>query len=131
MTCGQKGKWPGVPLSRPSVAGQPKPALLSDLQGYCARSQDRTRHMACSFRIPIRAIIPVAAPVSQLGGGDAHRACRKSAARSEEHTSELQSLMRISYAVFCLNKKKNSSKQTIPHTIDRQSKQTQQKNTNK
>src|SRR3546814_5204481 len=29
------------------------------------------------------------------------------AARSEEHTSELQSLMRISYAVFCLKKKKN------------------------
>src|SRR3546814_5786535 len=28
-------------------------------------------------------------------------------ARSEEHTSELQSLMRISYAVFCLTKKKN------------------------
>src|SRR3546814_12150775 len=28
-------------------------------------------------------------------------------ARSEEHTSELQSLMRISYAVFCLKKKKN------------------------
>src|SRR3546814_2639444 len=27
--------------------------------------------------------------------------------RSEEHTSELQSLMRISYAVFCLKKKKN------------------------
>src|SRR3546814_6198023 len=30
--------------------------------------------------------------------------------RSEEHTSELQSLMRISYAVFCLKKKKNSKK---------------------
>src|SRR3546814_8433130 len=30
------------------------------------------------------------------------------AGRSEEHTSELQSLMRISYAVFCLNKKKNN-----------------------
>src|SRR3546814_4168079 len=29
-------------------------------------------------------------------------------ARSEEHTSELQSLMRISYAVFCLKKKKNA-----------------------
>src|SRR3546814_1312178 len=29
--------------------------------------------------------------------------------RSEEHTSELQSLMRISYAVFCLNKKTNST----------------------
>src|SRR3546814_4347812 len=33
------------------------------------------------------------------------------AARSEEHTSELQSLMRISYAVFCL-KKKNTPKNT-------------------
>src|SRR3546814_1747228 len=30
-------------------------------------------------------------------------------ARSEEHTSELQSLMRISYAVFCLKKKKSNS----------------------
>src|SRR3546814_1175548 len=30
--------------------------------------------------------------------------------RSEEHTSELQSLMRISYAVFCLKKKKNSTR---------------------
>src|SRR3546814_5973512 len=32
----------------------------------------------------------------------------RSAHRSEEHTSELQSLMRISYAVFCLKKKTNS-----------------------
>src|SRR3546814_7068568 len=32
--------------------------------------------------------------------------------RSEEHTSELQSLMRISYAVFCLKKKKNKEKTT-------------------
>src|SRR3546814_8059465 len=31
--------------------------------------------------------------------------------RSEEHTSELQSLMRISYAVFCLKKKKNAERQ--------------------
>src|SRR3546814_7387015 len=31
-------------------------------------------------------------------------------ARSEEHTSELQSLMRISYAVFCLKKKKKTKK---------------------
>src|SRR3546814_16036950 len=34
-------------------------------------------------------------------------------ARSEEHTSELQSLMRISYAVFCLKKKKNTETQYI------------------
>src|SRR3546814_2195684 len=32
--------------------------------------------------------------------------------RSEEHTSELQSLMRISYAVFCLKKKKKKTNQT-------------------
>src|SRR3546814_2439716 len=32
--------------------------------------------------------------------------------RSEEHTSELQSLMRISYAVFCLKKKTSTSSQT-------------------
>src|SRR3546814_8250395 len=32
--------------------------------------------------------------------------------RSEEHTSELQSLMRISYAVFCLKKKKKKNKKT-------------------
>src|SRR3546814_5724240 len=32
--------------------------------------------------------------------------------RSEEHTSELQSLMRISYAVFCLKKKKHTHKYT-------------------
>src|SRR3546814_6116002 len=32
--------------------------------------------------------------------------------RSEEHTSELQSLMRISYAVFCLKKKKRPNTQT-------------------
>src|SRR3546814_2552374 len=41
------------------------------------------------------------------------------AARSEEHTSELQSLMRISYAVFCL-KKKNTQAKTylLQHTLD-------------
>src|SRR3546814_9936110 len=38
--------------------------------------------------------------------------------RSEEHTSELQSLMRISYAVFCLQKKKNKTIDTIYNTND-------------
>src|SRR3546814_9999934 len=37
--------------------------------------------------------------------GDFSRILDKEANRSEEHTSELQSLMRISYAVFCLKKK--------------------------
>src|SRR3546814_7706169 len=43
---------------------------------------------------PVRATTPEATP-----------AAAPVPARSEEHTSELQSLMRISYAVFCLNKK--------------------------
>src|SRR3546814_5517586 len=34
--------------------------------------------------------------------------------RSEEHTSELQSLMRISYAVFCLKKKTNTTQNNYP-----------------
>src|SRR3546814_1810535 len=36
--------------------------------------------------------------------------------RSEEHTSELQSLMRISYAVFCLKKQTITKSTRIPHT---------------
>src|SRR3546814_4759518 len=36
-------------------------------------------------------------------------------ARSEEHTSELQSLMRISYAVFCLKQKKKTNSLTGTH----------------
>src|SRR3546814_1824101 len=45
------------------------------------------------------------------------RFCRCSAhrLRSEEHTSELQSLMRISYAVFCLKKKKKIKKLKAEH----------------
>src|SRR3546814_10209919 len=38
--------------------------------------------------------------------------------RSEEHTSELQSLMRISYAVFCLKNKKNHTKLINTHNHD-------------
>src|SRR3546814_10214718 len=38
------------------------------------------------------------------------RAHHMQAQRSEEHTSEIQSLMRTSYAVFCLKKKKNQNK---------------------
>src|SRR3546814_7286136 len=44
---------------------------------------------------------------------------RFAAPRSEEHTSELQSLMRISYAVFCLKKKKTSNIHDCTVTIPR------------
>src|SRR3546814_3445864 len=67
------------------AAAEPKPAQLPCLA-----------HSHCSSR----------------GSGVAQR-CRRNTARSEEHTSELQSLMRISYAVFCLKKKKQIIKTTI------------------
>src|SRR3546814_1634102 len=53
----------------------------------------------------------------QIGGRafDRHALPRD---RSEEHTSELQSLMRISYAVFCLKKKKLISKQNSNNKQD-------------
>src|SRR3546814_3420860 len=67
---------------------------------------------------------------------DAHRlyqardrpARRYDRTRSEEHTSELQSLMRISYAVFCLKKKKktNTTQKTTKNYITKAS-QTQKK----
>src|SRR3546814_7506250 len=44
-------------------------------------------------------------PVQGSDRGLARRLCPAAAHRSEEHTSELQSLMRISYAVFCLKTK--------------------------
>src|SRR3546814_5721255 len=50
-----------------------------------------------------------------VDAGDRH------AIRSEEHTSELQSLMRISYAVFCLKKKNsNQHRQTYKYITHRQ-----------
>src|SRR3546814_2665876 len=50
--------------------------------------------------------IAVSAASKRMDGG-----CRMTG-RSEEHTSELQSLMRISYAVFCLKKKKKTTEHT-------------------
>src|SRR3546814_1880559 len=46
-----------------------------------------------------------------------HQEGRDDEERSEEHTSELQSLMRISYAVFCLKKKKKKQADTYNHRI--------------
>src|SRR3546814_6144999 len=59
-----------------------------------------------------------AAPRHQVDRGQQHGEQH----RSEEHTSELQSLMRISYAVFCLKKKKYrltpNNSNTISHTVN-------------
>src|SRR3546814_6098927 len=61
-------------------------------------------------------------PAAPCGGPAVRRTPRK--VRSEEHTSELQSLMRISYAVFCLKKKTTFKPQTI-HKLTKQNKNTE------
>src|SRR3546814_1109992 len=53
-------------------------------------------------------------------GGGAGRPLHGPFPRSEEHTSELQSLMRISYAVFCLKKKRFNSQQRLDTTSSTQ-----------
>src|SRR3546814_9452623 len=57
---------------------------------------------------------------AEVAVGQQHRdrAAQNREGRSEEHTSELQSLMRISYAVFCLKKKRKKTKQhTTPKKL--------------
>src|SRR3546814_9054569 len=57
--------------------------------------------------------------VEAVGRGHEHHVRQVEIERSEEHTSELQSLMRISYAVFCLKKKKyvyHNTKQQSTHS---------------
>src|SRR3546814_3099407 len=61
---------------------------------------------------------PAEHQMPELAGGIFGREFGRS--RSEEHTSELQSLMRISYAVFCLKKK---TKNTQQHTMKEHTKQ--------
>src|SRR3546814_4935767 len=78
----------------------------------------RPRGQGRSFPPP-----PCCAADDALPGGAPRRRIRLGPAsparhRSEEHTSELQSLMRISYAVFCLKKKKkNRSIRQQEHTL--------------
>src|SRR3546814_2537224 len=77
---------------------------LSPRSGDRRRSA-RDRHSAAHRRSLV--------PDYRVGSGSFRFMVRHRASiRSEEHTSELQSLMRISYAVFCLKKKKQIKKYT-------------------
>src|SRR3546814_8180063 len=62
-------------------------------------------YMACTSSIAASRV-----PSFSAGPFSAARSFAIAGLRSEEHTSELQSLMRISYAVFCLKKKKTNNK---------------------
>src|SRR3546814_2264928 len=85
-------------ISTPRIASaQPAPAITTDVRGSARRTP----------RVPSESrneLVGLAAVGSVIPGRYAHLSC----GRSEEHTSELQSLMRISYAVFCLKKKKQN-----------------------
>src|SRR3546814_1467974 len=93
-----------------------------------------TRHASENRRVPSRGFIcrhknqSCCAVIDTAGIGRSHRAVLlegrahsrntikgDAGARSEEHTSELQSLMRISYAVFCLQKYKTQTQHTKIH----------------
>src|SRR3546814_10298570 len=61
----------------------------------------RVRPKAMTVAVILAGLFPIL-----IGTGTGSEVMSRIAVRSEEHTSELQSLMRISYAVFCLKKKK-------------------------
>src|SRR3546814_1944981 len=76
-------------------------AALPDL-GYCDRSLRNAHRLPARYR-------------DDRGKSRPHRSAQTR--RSEEHTSELQSLMRISYAVFCLKKKKMKKRSIAKHLV--------------
>src|SRR3546814_2161466 len=75
-----------------------------------AETMEDARARLDARKLLVVRVEPAAAQAAQKRAGLSFRTARLSPKRSEEHTSELQSLMRISYAVFCLKKKKNTNK---------------------
>src|SRR3546814_6335708 len=94
-------------IYRGMVAAHRRPDHLPDLFGAAAQKRLLSRRSAAGCDVANRRdeargiILLHEMPAAQRPMRHAVRA-----GRSEEHTSELQSLMRISYAVFCLKKKK-------------------------
>src|SRR3546814_5573573 len=91
-------------VRRTSAGQRRRPVVRSDV----FPGRDRCHHRYPGLQSPPRPTLSLrtresdAARLSDLQ--------RHAGLRSEEHTSELQSLMRISYAVFCLKKKKTKKK---------------------
>src|SRR3546814_1837169 len=85
------------------------PANAAD-QAVRGRAVDQVLHAhpLAPRRQRQRAVFDKGVRIDQIVDILAHRALARPAPRSEEHTSELQSLMRISYAVFCLKKKNHT-----------------------
>src|SRR3546814_4768558 len=77
-----------------------EPAVLLPRPGHPCLHRQRAAVRTLAARLP---------GAARAGRARAADAARRRRARSEEHTSELQSLMRLSYAVFCLKKKKRTT----------------------
>src|SRR3546814_7753056 len=93
---------------RPSGVDRTRPRLVAPGgAGLAARTGGGWRTLADRNGFQLRAAANGARMLS-AGRGRAGRCAGLLGLRSEEHTSELQSLMRISYAVFCLKKKINN-----------------------
>src|SRR3546814_15592463 len=111
----------------------PRPTRTDTLFPYTtlfrsnARSSPKSAHPVLTLAAPaftntpmteetINSLIPYDEIVQDALRAVIGRVLGEVEARSEEHTSELQSLMRISYAVFCLKKKKSTRQQTCIST---------------
>src|SRR3546814_1643337 len=99
-----------------SIAYKGRPNFVSSCVAYTAPRRQLPSSSACHFRNFFRVSdVPRSKPKARIPASQSARTSRISK-RSEEHTSELQSLMRISYAVFCLKKKhKNQHTESITH----------------
>src|SRR3546814_10358078 len=92
------------------------PSLREGKQLGAAQADVLTLAVALQAQEPICSTLFVylqKQPVTVLVGTRTCHSCLNRESRSEEHTSELQSLMRISYAVFCLKKKNYAIHSTI------------------
>src|SRR3546814_9171547 len=94
----------GVAQQPFEFAARAAQAVLAQRQGGIGRAHGRG---------PRRAAVPQLQCFPGAGVVRARQRNAGGALRSEEHTSELQSLMRISYAVFCLKKKNNTNYKTL------------------
>src|SRR3546814_3275131 len=89
------------------------PFTLCETHGIFELPGCRVHRSGVCDRAPMPAIRP--APTKWRS-----RSARGQSGRSEEHTSELQSLMRLSYAVFCLKKNNNNERNKQLDTTQRE-----------
>src|SRR3546814_5019946 len=91
---------------------------LVDGSSYIFRAYHRLPPLTNPNGVPVGAVYGYTTMLWKLAK-DLHEADGPTHLRSEEHTSELQSLMRISYAVFCLKKKTTKKYNKINNIIIR------------